>query len=335
MWGELTVRDFPPWLTVESGEDDLSTLLERVSRRRAVSTVTVPAAQAETKRRAPTLPRLTWARSSRFELADDTSRGHRRGRALRDRKAVGTSMAARAPPTRKLVLLELGYAQGGLRCDRAGRGRVTRSPVATSTLQGDGFVVSVEEEETAVTSEIGDVIEQVPAAGTSAQPGSTVTITVGIAIPPPPADGLAVRDRLKRRRPLADQRNHGRRDQRVPGAAAEQPHVPAGISFRVSDGALFCTDDSGDELWRLDPTTGAAISGTPWTSPSGLTSRLGLAFRASDDALFVADDSGDELWQSRPWTGAVGSGYPVDLPSGPREPDRPRVPPQRRRALLR
>ena len=55
--------------------------------------------------------------------------------------------------------------------------------------------------------------------------------------------------------------------------------VPRGLAFRASDDALFCTDNTGDELWQLDPVTGAAISGYPVDLPSGLARPLGLAFR--------------------------------------------------------
>jgi eukaryotic-like serine/threonine-protein kinase len=56
---------------------------------------------------------------------------------------------------------------------------------AVSTLRGRGFSVTVSTEETEDESQDGRVISQFPSAGSDAEKGSSVTITVGDFVPPP------------------------------------------------------------------------------------------------------------------------------------------------------
>jgi beta-lactam-binding protein with PASTA domain/predicted Ser/Thr protein kinase len=59
---------------------------------------------------------------------------------------------------------------------------------ARSTLQGAGFKVSVVRADTDLFEEDGIVLAQSPAGGTQADPKSTVTLTVGRFVEPPPTD---------------------------------------------------------------------------------------------------------------------------------------------------
>ena len=56
---------------------------------------------------------------------------------------------------------------------------------ATSTLENSGFKVKVQKQPTTDPSQDGIVLDQDPVGGSSAKPGSTVTIFVGKASGPP------------------------------------------------------------------------------------------------------------------------------------------------------
>ena len=86
----------------------------------------------------------------------------------------------------------------------------------------------------------------------------------------------------------------------------------------------FCTDDDGDELWRLNPDNPSDTTGDfglVGDLPSGLASPSGLAY--GDGRWLCTDDDGDELWRLNPdnpgdETGDFG--LVGDLPSGLNQP---------------
>lgn len=90
---------------------------------------------------------------------------------------LGIGTPAGIPP---FVLVGLGPSSGGVTVpDVVGNDQAT----ATSTLEGDGFVVAVQN---AYSGSVlaGNVISQDPVGGSSAPSGSTVTIVVSIGAAP-------------------------------------------------------------------------------------------------------------------------------------------------------
>ena len=76
---------------------------------------------------------------------------------------------------------------------------------ARATLRAEGFRVSVVRADTDLIEEDGIVLAQSPAGGVDADPESTVTLTVGRFVEPPPEETFPTETTADRRRPTTDE----------------------------------------------------------------------------------------------------------------------------------
>ena len=77
---------------------------------------------------------------------------------------------------------------------------------------------------------------------------------------------------------------------------------------------LFIADDTGTDLWELDPDGADDQRGVRRDLPSGLT--IPLSTTVYEGRLLVADTAGDELWELDPDGADDQGGVLRDLPSG-------------------
>jgi hypothetical protein len=87
--------------------------------------------------------------------------------------------------------------------------------------------------------------------------------------------------------------------------------VPAGTLLAVNG------DDSPDQLYALDKTTGTILASVALASPQGDQEQVGIAYHAGRHTVFVVDDVTDQIREIDPSTGAQLNRFPVQPAGSP------------------